>query len=60
VMILHGTADAAIPITEARRLYGAAHEPKTIIEVEGAAHAETWRGSAREQALAALIRWTAP
>src|ERR1700756_1826409 len=36
VMILHGTADENVPITEARRLYAAAREPKTMIEVEGA------------------------
>src|SRR5579863_4327655 len=42
VMILHGTADQNIPIAEARRLYAAAHEPKTMIEVEGAQHAQTW------------------
>ncbi len=60
VMILHGTADQAIPIAEARRLYAAAHQPKTMIEVAGAAHAEVWFGAARDKALAALARWTAP
>lgn len=60
VMILHGTADWAIPISEARRLYAAAREPKTIIEVAGAGHAAVWFGPARERALAALAAWTTP
>jgi alpha-beta hydrolase superfamily lysophospholipase len=58
VMILHGTADDAIPITEARRLYIAAHEPKAMIEVSGAGHAAVWFGATRERALAALATWT--
>ncbi len=58
VMILHGTADQTIPIGEARRLYAAAHEPKTMIEVQGAPHAQTWFGPARDRALAALAAWT--
>jgi uncharacterized protein len=60
VMILHGTADHNIPIAEARRLYAAAHEPKAMIEVEGAQHAQTWFGPTRDRALAALAEWTAP
>ncbi len=60
VMILHGTADRSIPIAEARRLYAAAREPKTMIEVEGAGHGGVWVGAARERALAALAAWTAP
>ncbi len=60
VMILHSRADQAIPIAEARRLYAAAREPKEIIEIDGANHAETWFGPTRDRALAALARWTAP
>jgi hypothetical protein len=60
IMILHGTADTNVPVTEARRLYAAAREPKTMIEVEGADHLGAWEGGAREQALKALIAWTAP
>jgi len=59
VMILHSRADQAIPIAEARRLYAAAREPKEIIEIDGANHAETWFGPTRDRALAALARWTA-
>jgi uncharacterized protein len=60
VMILHGTADPNIPITEARRLYAAAREPKSMIEVEGAGHLSAWEGGAREPALKALGAWTTP
>ena len=60
VMILHGTADGVIPIGEARRLYAAAHEPKTLIEVEGAEHAGVRSGAPRQRALAALAAWTKP
>jgi fermentation-respiration switch protein FrsA (DUF1100 family) len=59
VMILHGTADPAIPVDEARRLYAAAQEPKTMIVVEGAGHLDAWEGGGEAPALAALVRWTA-
>jgi fermentation-respiration switch protein FrsA (DUF1100 family) len=58
VMILHGTEDGAIPIAEARRVYAAAHEPKEMIEVQGAGHVQTWFGPTRDRALAALAEWT--
>ena len=60
VMILHGTADGAIPIGEARRLYAAAHEPKTMIEVEGVGHLAAYDSGGEARALEALARWTAP
>ena len=60
VMILHGTADRTIPLSEARRLYAAAHPPKTMIAVAGAGHASVWFGDARKKALAALAKWTLP
>ena len=60
VMILHGTADENVPVTEARRLYAAAREPKTMIEVEGAGHLAAWEGGAKAPALEALATWTAP
>lgn len=59
VMIMHSTMDRAIPIAEARRLYAAAREPKTMIEVDAANHAEVWFGETRERALKALAAWTA-
>jgi len=60
VMILHDTADDNVPVAEARRLYAAANEPKSMIEVEGAGHSSAWEGGAREPALKALVAWTAP
>jgi fermentation-respiration switch protein FrsA (DUF1100 family) len=60
VMILHGTEDPAIPVGEARRLYAAAREPKSIIVVEGAGHLGGWDGGGEGPALQALARWTAP
>jgi fermentation-respiration switch protein FrsA (DUF1100 family) len=60
LMILHGTADPNIPITEARRLFAAAHEPKTMIEIEGAGHLAAYDSGGEGRALEALARWTAP
>jgi uncharacterized protein len=60
LMILHGTADGAIPIGEARRLYAAAHEPKTMIEVKGVGHLAAYDSGGERPALEALARWTAP
>jgi uncharacterized protein len=59
-MILHGTADQNIPIAEARRLFAAAREPKTMIEVEGAGHLAAYDNGGAGRALEALARWTAP
>lgn len=59
VMILHGTADANIPIEEARRLFAAAREPKRMIEVEGAGHLAAWEGGGAKPALETLAAWTA-
>jgi fermentation-respiration switch protein FrsA (DUF1100 family) len=58
VMILAGTADDATPVGEARRLFAAAHEPKTLIEVPGAGHLAAWNGDAKAAALRALVNWT--
>ena len=60
LMILHGTADGAIPIAEARRLYAAAHEPKTMIEIAGVGHLAAYDSGGEGRALEALARWTAP
>jgi fermentation-respiration switch protein FrsA (DUF1100 family) len=60
VMILHGTADTNVPIAEARRLFEAARQPKTMIEIAGAGHLAAWEGGAARPALAALAAWTAP
>jgi len=59
LMIVAGTADDRIPLSEPRRLYAAANEPKTLIEVDGAGHGGAYQAGARERVLAALDRWTA-
>jgi pimeloyl-ACP methyl ester carboxylesterase len=46
LLILHGTADDSVPVTEARRLYAAARDPKIMIEVDGAGHLAAWEGGA--------------
>ncbi len=38
VLIMHGEADEAIPVSEAFRLYGTAREPKELWTVPGARH----------------------
>jgi uncharacterized protein len=60
VMILAGTADEVTLIGEARRLFAAAREPKTMIEVAGAGPLQAWSGETKAAALAALAAWTAP
>lgn len=59
VMILHGTLDHSIPIAEARRLFAAAREPKTMVEVEGVGHLAAYDGEGQRRAIEALGRWTA-
>jgi fermentation-respiration switch protein FrsA (DUF1100 family) len=58
VMILHGTLDRPIPVGEARRLFAAAREPKTMIEVEGVGHLAAYAGEGKRRAIEALVRWT--
>ena len=60
LLILHGTDDPAIPVTEAHRLYDAAHEPKMIFIADGAGHLNAWEGGGERLALEALTRWTTP
>jgi uncharacterized protein len=60
ILILHGTNDPAIPVCEARRLYDAAREPKTIFIAEGAGHLDAWEGGGQKLALKALAGWTSP
>ncbi len=58
ILIVHGTADDHIPVAQARRLFAAAHQPKWMIEVQGAGHGGGYGGGAREPVLAALAEWT--
>lgn len=58
ILILHGTADPAIPLGEARRLYAAAPGAKRMIEIEGAGHGDAWDSGGEGPALEALAGWT--
>ena len=42
VLIIHGTADAVIPVEEGERLFAVAKEPKELLVVEGATHSDLW------------------
>lgn len=56
VLVMHGEADADIPVEHGRRLYDAAPEPKLSLWVEGAGHNDfTW--VAEEQHQAALVEF---
>jgi fermentation-respiration switch protein FrsA (DUF1100 family) len=38
LLLMHGTRDSTVPIEHARRLYEEASQPKTLVEIPGAAH----------------------
>ena len=38
LLIIHGTRDTTVPVEHARRLYEKAVQPKTLVEIPGAAH----------------------
>jgi dienelactone hydrolase len=59
VLIVHCAGDAQIPVSEGRRLFAAAEEPKEMIVLPGCGHIDTWRGAARDRILAAMRSWTA-
>lgn len=43
ILIVHGTGDEYIKISESELLFNAAKEPKTFLKVENAAHAESYK-----------------
>ena len=47
ILIIHGYDDTTIPPTHGRRLFAAAREPKSLLEVPGA-HDDAYEVSARE------------
>ena len=59
LLFIHGTADHVIPIEHSKRLLADAHDPKRLIEVQGAGHLEpmtTLRfGNAYRKALTAFF-----
>lgn len=44
VLVMHGDADALIPVAQGRALYAAAHDPKQLRIVNGAGHDEVQKG----------------
>ena len=60
LLMVHCDADAVIPITEARRLYAAAREPKTLVVLHGCAHVDTWREPFKSKMNAQLHAWLDP
>lgn len=40
-LIVHGTLDGTIPLSQAEKLFKAAHQPKTMFKVPGAGHTST-------------------
>jgi len=48
VLILHGTNDTLIPISESEKLYEAIIEPKTFVKLPDAGHNDTFRSTKKE------------
>jgi fermentation-respiration switch protein FrsA (DUF1100 family) len=42
VLIIHGTADDVVPVDHSRKLFELAHEPKSLVIVEGGTHSDLW------------------
>jgi uncharacterized protein len=42
VLILHGTADAVVPVEHGKKLFAAAREPKQLAILDGAGHSDLW------------------
>ncbi|WP_260853103.1 alpha/beta hydrolase family protein [Corynebacterium glyciniphilum] len=47
LLVLHSPTDQTVPVSEATRIFEAAHWPKNIISLDDADHLLTWRGSAQ-------------
>jgi len=60
VLIVHGTADAVVPVDYGERIYEAAGEPKEIAIVDGAGHSDLWERGLWAIALGFLERNGAP
>jgi fermentation-respiration switch protein FrsA (DUF1100 family) len=55
VLLLHGTADALIPVAHAERLSTALRSPHTLVALAGGGHNDLGRFPERRQALAAFL-----
>lgn len=54
LLVLHGTADAIVPLPQARKLYHEAGEPKQLTLIEGGDHQFSQHAA---EAAAAVINW---
>jgi fermentation-respiration switch protein FrsA (DUF1100 family) len=61
LLILHGDRDEIVPITQARRVFEVANEPKRFYTIPGASHNDTYLagGEAYFAALREAIEWAA-
>jgi hypothetical protein len=56
----HCDADDVIPITEGRRLFAAAREPKQLVVLHGCGHVETWHDPFLSTMTTHLHAWLDP
>jgi hypothetical protein len=60
LLMAHCDADDVIPITEGRRLFAAAREPKQMLVLHGCGHVETWREPQQSYMISRLHTWLDP
>ena len=51
VLIVHGTADAVIPVEHGRQLFEVANQPKSLVIFEGAGHGDLWSNGLWDEVL---------
>ena len=42
LLVIHGTADAVVPVEMGRQLFALANEPKKLAIIDGAMHSDLW------------------
>lgn len=57
LLVVHCDADRKIPLTEGKRLFDAANQPKEMIVLPGCGHVETWTDPAKAAVLNDFARW---
>jgi fermentation-respiration switch protein FrsA (DUF1100 family) len=60
LFMVHCDADALIPLSEGRRLFAAARQPKEMLILHGCGHVETWGGAGQTKIIADLHQWLDP
>ncbi len=60
LLLIHCDTDRTVPFAEGAALFAAAHDPKTMIVLQGCAHIEIWDQATREKILETLRAWFAP